>query len=174
MNRYNVIKRYISNGCTLLREWKPITNRSISRPREYKLGDRRPVYMPGSPVEYPPYPYGESRIYKQSNDGLYGGSFIQFGNSISESKHKIRRKWYPNTIKKSLWSQELNKMIRMKLSTRVLKTISHEGGLDNYILKDKPARVKELGPFGWRLRYDILTKGRGRANASNDASNDAN
>lgn len=97
-------------------------------------------------------------MFKQSNKGLYGGSFIQFGNSISESKQKTRRTWLPNIVHKSLWSETLNKNVRLKLTSKVLKTISREGGLDRYLTKYKSARIKELGPFGWKLRYLILRR----------------
>lgn len=39
---------------------------------------------------------------------------------------------------------------------RVLKTIKKEGGLENYLLKSKPARIKELGPGGWNLRWLLM------------------
>ncbi|CAL9738503.1 hypothetical protein MOSE0_N12882 [Monosporozyma servazzii] len=155
-NKFVVLKRFFSQNLVLPREWKQIETRKVAIPQTFKIGDIKPVYMPNKIANYPDYPYGDSRIFKQSNTGLYGGSFIQFGNSISESKHKIRRKWYPNVIHKRLWSEALNKMVQLKLTTKVLRTISHEGGLDNYLCKDKPARIKELGPFGWKLRYDVL------------------
>lgn len=31
-----------------------------------------------------------------------------------------------------------------------------EGGLDKYLLSDKPGRIKELGMFGWELRYKVM------------------
>jgi large subunit ribosomal protein L28 len=46
--------------------------------------------------------------------------------------------------------------VRTRLSNRVFKTMIREGGLDNYVLKTKPARIKELGPGGWRLRWLIM------------------
>lgn len=156
-NKWFVFKRYFSQYIGLQREWKQVEIRKVAAPKAYKVGDPKPAYIVKKIPEYPDYPYGESRIFKQSNTGLYGGSFIQFGNSISESKHKTKRKWYPNVIRKRLWSEALNKMIHLKLTTKVLRTISHEGGLDNYLCKDKPARIKELGSFGWKLRYDVLT-----------------
>lgn len=30
------------------------------------------------------------------------------------------------------------------------------GGLDQYLLGDKPARIKELGIFGWNLRWKVM------------------
>jgi len=38
----------------------------------------------------------------------------------------------------------------------VLRTIDKVGGLDNYLLGDKAARIKELGVEGWRLRWKVL------------------
>lgn len=35
-------------------------------------------------------------------------------------------------------------------------TVDKVGGLDNYILGSKPARLQELGPTGWKLRYRLL------------------
>ena len=54
------------------------------------------------------------------------------------------------------YSEALGAKIKTKLTMRVLKTIKKEGGLENYILKDKPARVKELGPGGWNLRWLLM------------------
>lgn len=38
----------------------------------------------------------------------------------------------------------------------MLRTIDKVGGLDAYLLGDKPARIKELGVEGWRLRWKVL------------------
>ena len=35
-------------------------------------------------------------------------------------------------------------------------TVDKVGGLDNYILGSKAARLEELGPLGWSLRYRLL------------------
>lgn len=104
----------------------------------------------------PPYPYPPSRTYKQSNFGLYGGSHIQFGNKISSKNEiKTRRRWYPNIHKKRLWSECLGKFIEVKVQARVLRTIEKVGGLDEYLLGGKRARLKELGMGGWALRWTL-------------------
>lgn len=141
------------------KQWRLIECRRVKKTPDYKLGDTLPVYISNKkPIKVPEYKYGESKIFKQSNKGLYGGQFLQYGNSISESKHAIRRRWMPNIIRKSLWSEVLNKDIKIKLTTKVLKTISKEGGIDRYLTKEKSARIKELGPMGWKLRYELLKK----------------
>ncbi|MCJ1459568.1 39S ribosomal protein L24, mitochondrial [Mycoblastus sanguinarius] len=110
-----------------------------------------------SHLPIPPYPYGPALHYKQSNSGLYGGSSIQFGNKVSSKNEiKTRRSWKPNIHQKRLWSDALQKFVSVKVQARVLRTIDKVGGLDEYLLGNKPARVKELGVEGWRLRWRVL------------------
>ncbi|KAK9238436.1 hypothetical protein V1525DRAFT_401059 [Lipomyces kononenkoae] len=110
-------------------------------------------------IKYPPYPYGDSSIFKRSNRGLFGGKFPMKGHSVSsELKKKNLRRWLPNANKTTLYSAVLKKRIRLDVVARVMKTIKKEGGLDNYLIKDKPARIKELGPRGWRLRYAVMLR----------------
>ncbi len=107
--------------------------------------------------EIPKYPYGPSTIYKQSNFGLYGNATIQFGNKVSERNEiKSRRRWKPNVHSKRLWSEAMGKFIRVRVLARVLRTIDKVGGLDEYLLGDKAARIKELGMEGWGLRYKLM------------------
>src|ERR1700710_2403137 len=69
----------------------------------------------------PEYPYGPSQIYKQSNFGLYGMQKIRFGNMVSEKNEiKTRRWWRPNVHAKKLWSDALGRMVRVRVTTRVL------------------------------------------------------
>lgn len=149
---------FSSSNVQYSREYKSVVNRQIKFKPEYKVGDLRDhkVYISKKIEEVPEYPYGEARIFKRSDRGLYGGQVISFGNKVSEMGNKTRRDWLPNVITKTLWSEKLNKMIKLKLTARVLRTIVKEGGLDNYLIKDKEARIKELGLFGWNLRFKIL------------------
>ncbi|KUJ13215.1 uncharacterized protein LY89DRAFT_687418 [Mollisia scopiformis] len=105
----------------------------------------------------PPYPYGPSQIYKQSNFGLYGTQKIRFGNMVSEKNEiKTRRYWRPNVQFKRLWSEALQNYIKLRITTRVLRTVDKVGGLDEYLLGEKAARIKELGMGGWKLRWRIM------------------
>lgn len=105
----------------------------------------------------PPYPLGPRQTYHQSNTGLYGTARIRFGNRVSERNEiKTRRTWRPNVHQKRLWSASLGTYVRTRVTTRVLRTIDKVGGLDEYLLGIKAARVKELGPWGWRLRWRVM------------------
>ncbi|SCU99122.1 LAFA_0G22122g1_1 [Lachancea sp. 'fantastica'] len=152
------LRRGIFTAPRLLREWRLVESRSVAKQPEFKIGDARPVYVPKQRKVFPEYKFGESKIFKQSNKGLYGGSFVQYGNNIAESKTKTRRRWLPNVVRKGLWSESLDRKISIRMTAKVLRTITKEGGIDNYLTKDKSARIKELGPTGWKLRYRVLQK----------------
>jgi len=105
----------------------------------------------------PVYPYGPSQYYKQSNFGLYGNQKIRFGNMVSEKNEiKTRRYWRPNVHSKRLYSEALGNFIRIRVTTRVLRTVDKVGGLDEYLLGEKKGRIKELGMGGWKLRWRIM------------------
>ncbi|OKL60267.1 hypothetical protein UA08_04765 [Talaromyces atroroseus] len=110
------------------------------------------------PTAIPQYPYKPNYQYKQADSGLYGGVSISFGNKISKgrNKGKTRRSWKPNVRWKKMHSDALNKDIMIKLTRKALRTIEKCGGLDRYLLSDKPSRIKELGLTGWQLRYQIM------------------
>lgn len=104
----------------------------------------------------PTYPY-PTRWYKQSSQGLYGGARIQFGNNVTgKYEIKTRRKWHVNVKNKRLWSKALGQYVKLKVTTRVMRTIDKLGGLDEYLLGEKEARIKELGETGWWLRWAII------------------
>ncbi|KAH7117019.1 ribosomal L28 family-domain-containing protein, partial [Dendryphion nanum] len=121
------------------------------------LGSHLPQHVIPKDANIPEYPHGPARLFKQSNRGLYGGQRIQFGNNVSpETETKTRRYWKPNVVTKGFYSIVLKKRIRLNVTSTVLKTMDREGGLDEYLLKESPARIKELGPLGWALRWTLM------------------
>lgn len=136
----------------ILRYAKPI-DKTI-----YKAGDELPKgkHIPYFKKQYPDYEY-ETQFFKRQNKGLFGGLQRSSSKSCSKNgKNKNLRYHLPNIVKSKLWSEALGRSIQTKVTTTVLRTITKEGGLDNYLTKDKPARVKTLGLKGWKLRYDVL------------------
>ncbi|KAK4139934.1 ribosomal L28 family-domain-containing protein [Dichotomopilus funicola] len=135
---------------------------STAAPSFYKQtsvpgSDLRIPTASGAHPEIPPYPYGPRQTYHQSNTGLYGSASIRFGNNVSEKNEiKTRRNWRPNVQQKRIWSKSLGMFVRTRVTTRVLRTIDKVGGLDEYLLGRKPQRVKDLGPWGWKLRWRIM------------------
>ncbi|KAF8433805.1 ribosomal L28 family-domain-containing protein [Terfezia claveryi] len=106
----------------------------------------------------PKYPFPVRHTFKQSWFGLYDGKHIQFGNNIpdGEYSHKTRRTWKPNVKTKKLYSKALGKLVQVPIVTSVLRTIDKAGGLDEYLLSTKTARLASLGPYGWKLRHEIM------------------
>jgi large subunit ribosomal protein L28 len=139
-------------------------NRSFSTTPSHPYRQRQPpnttLPIPSvtAPIPtLPPYPPGPHQVYHQSNTGLYGTSKIRFGNKVSSKNEiKTRRAWRPNVHHKRLWSESLATFVRTRITTRVLRTVDKVGGLDAYLLGIKAARIKELGPWGWRLRWRIM------------------
>lgn len=121
------------------------------------LGSHLPVHVIPKDANIPPYPHGPALLFKQSNRGLYGGQRIQFGNNVSsKTETKTRRHWKPNVVTKGLYSITLKKRIKLRVTSKVLKTMDHEGGLDEYLLKESRTRIEELGPVGWALRWTLM------------------
>lgn len=120
--------------------------------------------------ELPPYPYGLQswgnayQPHPLADRALLGGATIQSGNKISKgrNKGKTKRKWLPYIQAVSLKSEAMSTFTIMGshltiLATRsCMRTIVKCGGLDRYLIGEKPARLKELGPFGWKLRWLVV------------------
>ncbi|XXM93337.1 MAG: bL28 family ribosomal protein [Candidatus Hodgkinia cicadicola] len=60
-----------------------------------------------------------------------------FGNTISFSNKKTRRKFNLNYKKVKLWSFVLKQFIKIRTSVKLLKTIKKYGGVDFYIINFK-------------------------------------
>lgn len=63
------------------------------------------------------------------------GKQVQSGNNVSHANNKTRRRFLPNVQWTSLQSDVLGEMVRMRLSTRAMRTIDINGGLDAFLLK---------------------------------------
>ncbi|KAJ8489026.1 hypothetical protein ONZ45_g13722 [Pleurotus djamor] len=87
--------------------------------------------------------------FKRAQFGLFQGKSKQYGNNVPFSKHKTRRTWLPNVQQKYLFSETLGQEVRLKMTTRALKTIKKYGGLDNYVLN---TRADLLAWEGMRVR----------------------
>jgi large subunit ribosomal protein L28 len=118
----------------------------------------RPTTNLRSEATCPPYPYGARQTYKEADTGLYGGTRPQSGNKVSKGKNKGKtlRRWYPNVRLETIRSEALGKTMTIRITAACMRTIRKCGGLDQYLLGDKPARIKELGLFGWQLRWRVL------------------
>ena len=61
------------------------------------------------------------------------GKGVLVGNNVSHAHNKTRRRFLPNVQHTSMHSEALGQSVRLKLSTRAIRTIEKNGGLDAYL-----------------------------------------
>ena len=71
------------------------------------------------------------------------GKGVLTGNNVSHANNKTRRRFLPNLQETSVLSDALNQMVRLKVTTRGLKTIEHNGGLDAFLMSVSDAKLTE-------------------------------
>ena len=58
---------------------------------------------------------------------------VQTGNNVSHANNKTRRRFLPNLQSVSLLSDTLGTTVTLRMSTRALRTVEHNGGLDAFL-----------------------------------------
>jgi large subunit ribosomal protein L28 len=76
----------------------------------------------------------------------------QFGHNVSHANNRTNRRFVPNLQKATLYSDSLNQSVRLRVSTRALRSVQHNGGLDAYLLS---RHDHQLAPEGLRLKRKI-------------------
>ena len=71
------------------------------------------------------------------------GKGVQTGNNVSHAKNRSRRRFLPNLQQASIMSDALGTPIRLRLSTRAIRSIEHKGGLDAYLLSTPDAKLPD-------------------------------
>lgn len=69
------------------------------------------------------------------------GKGVMSGNNVSHANNKTRRRFLPNLQVTSLLSDMLGHEVRMRLSTRAIRTVEHNGGIDAYLLGTPSAKL---------------------------------
>jgi len=57
------------------------------------------------------------------------------GNNVSHANNKTKRVFLPNLQNVTLMSEKLDRSFRFRVSTHGLRSVEHNGGLDNWLLK---------------------------------------
>lgn len=70
------------------------------------------------------------------------GKGPQFGNSVSHSHKKTRKKWGANIIQKRVWVPEENRWVKVKVSAQMLRTINRKGLIS--ALKDHGKTLRDI------------------------------
>jgi large subunit ribosomal protein L28 len=64
------------------------------------------------------------------------------GNKVSHSNHKTKRRQLPNIQDKRIYVPELERWVRVRLSTRALRTVRRKGLMT--FLKDQGLTLKDV------------------------------
>ena len=78
------------------------------------------------------------------------GTGVLSGNNVSHANNRTRRRFLPNLQVVSLLSDVLGKVFKLKVCSKTLRTIEHNGGLDSYLestsntkLTDEAKKIKK-------------------------------
>lgn len=55
------------------------------------------------------------------------GTTVQYGNNVSHANNRTRRRFLPNLQTKRIWNPETGEFVRMKITTRALRTLDKKG-----------------------------------------------
>ncbi len=69
------------------------------------------------------------------------GKGVLTGNNVSHANNKTRRRFLPNLQVTSLVSDILGDSIRLRLSTRAIRTVEAKGGIDAFVLRTPDRRL---------------------------------
>jgi large subunit ribosomal protein L28 len=73
------------------------------------------------------------------------GKGVLSGNNVSHANNKTRRRFLPNLQVTSLLSDILGHEIRLRLSTRAIRTVEHNGGIDAFLLGTSNTKLTDEG-----------------------------
>jgi len=71
------------------------------------------------------------------------GKGVMAGNNVSHANNRTRRRFLPNLQDTSLLSDALDRTVKLRLSTRAIRTIEHNGGIDAYLLRTSNAKLTD-------------------------------
>lgn len=77
------------------------------------------------------------------------------GNNVSHANNKTKRTFLPNLQNVTLISDSLEKSVKLRVSTHGLRSVEHNGGLDNWLAKTADDK---LSLKARRLKRDVVKK----------------
>ena len=81
------------------------------------------------------------------------GKGRQIGHNVSHANNKTKRRFLPNLQNVTLLSEKLDRSFRFRVSTQGLRSVEHNGGLDNWLLKTSDIK---LSPRARKVKRDLV------------------
>lgn len=69
------------------------------------------------------------------------GKGVLSGNNVSHANNRTRRRFLPNLQETSLLSDILGSDVRLRMCTRAIRTVEHNGGIDAFLLGTPNSRL---------------------------------
>ncbi|MGB3753940.1 MAG: 50S ribosomal protein L28 [Parerythrobacter sp.] len=63
------------------------------------------------------------------------------GNNVSHANNRTKRVFLPNLQNVTLLSESLDRGFKFRVSTHGLRSVEHNGGLDNWLMKTKDEKL---------------------------------
>ena len=83
------------------------------------------------------------------------GKGRQVGHNVSHANNKTKRVFLPNLQNVTLMSDGLGRSFKFRVSTHGLRSVEHNGGLDNWLLKTAEAK---LSPRAVKVKRELAKK----------------
>ncbi|MCF3933359.1 50S ribosomal protein L28 [Acuticoccus sp. M5D2P5] len=84
------------------------------------------------------------------------GKGVLVGNNVSHANNKTKRRFLPNLVDVTLISDALERRVKMRISAHALRTVEHQGGLDNFLRGADDAGLSERMQ---RLKREVVASG---------------
>ena len=82
------------------------------------------------------------------------------GHNVSHANNKTKRVFLPNLQNVTLLSEKLDKSFKFRVSTHGLRSVEHNGGLDNWLLKTSD---EKLSAQARKIKRDLKKAGEATA-----------
>ena len=69
------------------------------------------------------------------------GKGRQVGHNVSHANNKTKKVFLPNLQPVTLLSEKLDRSFKFRVSTHGLRSVEHNGGLDNWLLKTSDEKL---------------------------------
>jgi large subunit ribosomal protein L28 len=80
------------------------------------------------------------------------GKGRQVGHNVSHANNKTKRVFLPNLQNVTLLSEKLDRSFKFRVSAHGLRSVEHNGGLDNWLLKTADDK---LSPRALKVKRDL-------------------
>ena len=71
------------------------------------------------------------------------GKGRQVGHNVSHANNKTKRVFLPNLQNVTLMSEKLERSFKFRVSTQGLRSVEHNGGLDNWLMKTSDIKLSD-------------------------------